>query len=49
MLNYRDLDWQVIGAALLLSLTGVLLIMSAQHHAETVYQQTYFLRQLTFV
>ena len=49
MLNYRDLDWQVIGAALLLSLTGVLLIMSAQHHAETVYQQTYFLRQLTWL
>ncbi|MDH3889848.1 MAG: rod shape-determining protein RodA [candidate division Zixibacteria bacterium] len=49
MLNYRDLDWRVIGAALLLSLIGVLLIMSAQHHAESVYRQNFYLRQLLWL
>jgi len=45
MLNYRDLDWRVIGAALLLSLIGILLIMSAQHYAESEYHQGFYLRQ----
>lgn len=49
MLNYRDLDWRVIGAALLLSMIGVLLIMSAQHHAESVYRQDFYLRQLLWL
>lgn len=49
MLNYRDLDWRVIGAALLLSMIGVLLIMSAQHHAESVYSQDFYLRQLLWL
>jgi len=44
-LSYRDLDWRVIGAALLLSLIGILLIMSAQHHAESEYRQGFYLRQ----
>lgn len=49
MLNYRDLDWRVIGAALLLSLIGVLLIMSAQYHAESVHSQDFYLRQLLWL
>lgn len=49
MLNYRDLDWRVIGAALLLSLIGVLLIMSAQHHADSAYRHDFYLRQLLWL
>jgi rod shape determining protein RodA len=49
MLNYRDLDWKLIGAVLMLSLIGVLLIMSAQHHAESTYRQTYYHRQLLWL
>jgi rod shape determining protein RodA len=49
MLNYRDLDWRVIGAALLLSLIGILLIMSAQHHADSVYRQGFYIRQLIWL
>jgi rod shape determining protein RodA len=44
-LNYRELDWQLIGAVLALSLIGIVSIMSAQYHAESSYEQTYFARQ----
>lgn len=49
MLNYGDLDWKVIGAALLLSFIGILLIMSAQHHAASSFERTYYLRQLVWL
>ena len=49
MLNYGELDWKVILAALLMSLTGVLLIMSAQYHAESEYVQSFYLRQLIWL
>ncbi len=49
MLNYGSLDWKLIGAALALSLIGILLIMSAQHYAGSVYQQHYYLRQLLWL
>ncbi len=49
MLNYRDLDWKLIGAALALSLIGVLLIMSAQHFAESDYAREYYQRQLMWL
>ena len=42
MLNYRDLDWKLIGAVLLLSLIGILLIMSAQYYADSSYRQTFY-------
>jgi rod shape determining protein RodA len=45
MLNYRDLDWKLITAVLLLSVLGVLLIMSAQYHADSAFKRTYFERQ----
>ncbi|MDX9858375.1 MAG: rod shape-determining protein RodA [candidate division Zixibacteria bacterium] len=49
MLNYSDLDWKLIGAALALSLIGVLLIMSAQHFAESEYAREYYQRQLLWL
>ena len=49
MLNYRDLDWKLIGAVLILSLIGVLLIMSAQYYAESSYRQTFYARQLLWL
>ena len=49
MLNYRELDWKLIGAALALTLIGVVLILSAQYHATDKYEQTYFLRQLLWL
>lgn len=45
MLNYRDLDWKLITAVLLLSMIGILLIMSAQYHADSAFKRTYFERQ----
>ncbi len=49
MLKYGDLDWKLILAVLALSLIGVLLIMSAQYHAESSYRQTFYLRQLLWL
>lgn len=49
MLNYGDLDWKLIGAVLALSLIGVLLIMSAQYHADSAYHQTFYVRQLIWL
>ncbi len=49
MLDYKDLDWKLIAAALLLSLIGVVLIMSAQYHAESEFRQTFYLRQLLWL
>jgi len=48
-LNYQSLDWKLIGTALLLSLIGVFLIMSAQHYADSVYKHDYYLRQLLWL
>jgi rod shape determining protein RodA len=49
MLNYGDLDWKLIGAVLLLSLIGILLIMSAQYYADSEYRQTFYARQLLWL
>lgn len=49
MLDYKALDWKLICAVLLLSLIGILLIMSAQHYAESTYDQDYYLRQLLWL
>lgn len=48
-LNYRVLDWKLISAVLLLSSIGILLIMSAQHYADSDFERTYFLRQLIWL
>jgi len=49
ILNYKELDWQLIIATLLLSLIGVAMIMSAQHYADSIFKQTYFVRQLIWL
>lgn len=43
--NYRSLDWKLIGAFLALSVIGIFVIYSAQHYSESAYKQTYYLRQ----
>ena len=43
--GYSQLDWKLIGSVLALSVIGITLIMSAQYHATSSYEQTYFLRQ----
>ncbi len=48
-INYASLDWKLIGTALLLSFIGIILIMSAQHYADSQYQQQYYLRQLLWL
>ena len=45
MLNYRELDWKLILAVLALSLIGIMLIMSAQYHADNDFQRDYYQRQ----
>ena len=48
-LNYRELDWKLISAVLLLSLIGIMLIMSAHHYADSAFERDYFLRQLIWL
>ena len=48
-LDYRQLDWKLIGAALALSLIGVLLIYSAQFDAASGTSQNYYVKQLIWV
>jgi rod shape determining protein RodA len=45
VINYRALDWKLIGAALALSVIGILLIMSAQYYGQSVFQQHLYIRQ----
>lgn len=49
MLRYGDLDWKLIIAVLLLSLIGIMLIMSAQFHADSTYRQNFYERQLLWL
>jgi rod shape determining protein RodA len=48
-LNYKELDWKLIGVVLLLSLIGIILILSAQYYAQTEYQRNYYQRQLIWL
>jgi len=47
--NYREMDWKLVLAVLALSLIGVLMIMSAQYHADSDYQKNFFQRQLIWL
>jgi rod shape determining protein RodA len=47
--NYRELDWKLIGAALALSLIGALMIHSAQYYADSDFVRMYFVRQLIWL
>jgi rod shape determining protein RodA len=49
MLDYRQLDWKLIGATLALSLIGIVLIMAAQYYADSEYARHYYLRQLIWL
>lgn len=46
MLDYRNLDWKLIGAVVLLTFIGIMMILSAQHYENSDYQRTYYQRQL---
>jgi len=48
MLNYSALDWKLIGAAIALTVIGILLIMSAQHYADSAFKQAYYQRQVVW-
>lgn len=45
MLDYRALDWKLIGSVLLLSLIGIVTIMTAQHGADSEFVREYYVRQ----
>ncbi|MEA1981622.1 MAG: rod shape-determining protein RodA [candidate division Zixibacteria bacterium] len=45
MLDYRILDWKLIGSALLLSLIGIVIIMTSQHGADSELMRTFYVRQ----
>jgi len=49
MLDYRQLDWKLIGAVLALTLIGVILIMSAQYYNDSAYARGYWERQLLWL
>ena len=48
-INYRNLDWKLIGAVMALSLIGVITIFSAQFYSDSSYKQTYWLRQFVWL
>lgn len=47
--RFHDLDWKLITAALLLSVIGILLIFSAQHHSDDPAARTYYLKQMVWL
>jgi len=49
MLEYRQLDWKLIGAALILSIIGIILIYSAQYDAQTGDSMNYYYRQIIWL
>ncbi|MFZ1682900.1 MAG: rod shape-determining protein RodA [Candidatus Zixiibacteriota bacterium] len=49
MIKYRELDWKLIGAFLVLSIIGIVVIFSAQYYAESAHRQTFYLRQMIWL
>jgi len=49
MLVYKQIDWKLFGAALILSVFGILLIYSAQYDATTGHSMPYFSRQIVWL
>jgi rod shape determining protein RodA len=47
--RYHDFDWKLFIAALLLSVIGILLIYSAQHHSDDPALKNYYLKQLVWL
>lgn len=48
-IRFHDIDWKLITAAFLLSVIGILLILSAQHHNDDPAQRNYYLKQLVWL
>lgn len=48
-LNYRQLDWKLIVAALLLSVIGILLVYSAQYDASTGQSLPFYKKQMIWL
>ena len=46
MLEYRQIDWRLILAALVLSVIGIVLIYSAQYDAATGTSMNYYSKHL---
>jgi len=49
MLDYKQLDWKLIGAALALSIIGIFLIYSAQYDVQTGDSMNYYSRQIIWL
>jgi rod shape determining protein RodA len=47
--RYHGIDWQLIVAALLLSVIGILLIFSAQHHSDDPAMKNYYVKQAVWL
>ncbi len=48
-IRVAELDWKLITAAFLLSVIGILLIYSAQHHSENPSARIFYLKQLIWL
>ena len=44
-----SLDWKLVGAALALTVIGIIMIFSAQHYSDSPTAQGYYLRQLVWL
>lgn len=49
MLDFRQIDWKLIGAALFLSIVGIVLIYSAQYDVQTGDSMNYYSRQMVWL
>ncbi len=48
-IRYLEIDWKLVTAALLLSVIGILMIFSAQHHSEDPAMKNYYIKQLVWL
>jgi rod shape determining protein RodA len=49
MLDYKQIDWRLFGAALLLSIIGIFLIYSAQYNSTTDQSLDYYSKQIAWL
>lgn len=48
-IEYRNLDWQLVFAALALTLIGILLIYSAHHYSPSEFKQGFYVKQIIWL
>lgn len=48
-IRLNEIDWKLIGAALLLSIIGITLIFSAQYYSDNPVAKNYYLKQITWL